>query len=294
MTSLSIKPGTKSLPDVRKTLVDSLCCPEIQDQTSSVGLSQMSQISENLPSSPVLISKISKTSAYWSSFCETKIPTGRRVYKFKDGEGTFVVIRKEIIEDEIVWNQETENRSKSFPRFSKDKPSSNVSSQPEDKNSTEGTETSLEKLQTPEVTEKEEAPACLVQVDLKVCGCTVPCRTLMSKLYKLQLEPQPQVEDPPHILVTSNRAMLMTGPSRILPWLYLGDKYHALDDDLLSRKKISLILNCTKDVPTYFPNQFRYHVLPLMDNIHEDVSIHFGDSFLQLGNWIVSKFMGDL
>lgn len=60
--------------------------------------------------------------------------------------------------------------------------------------------------------------------------------------------------------------------SRITPFLYLGDAKNAADINFLKSKKVILIVNCAKELPNYFPNQFQYVRLNWDDYPEQDIS----------------------
>ena len=55
----------------------------------------------------------------------------------------------------------------------------------------------------------------------------------------------------------------------VLPGLWLGSRYAALNPDYLKEKRIRAVFNCTKDIPfdTSIPRQYR---VPVDDNLQEE------------------------
>jgi protein-tyrosine phosphatase len=63
--------------------------------------------------------------------------------------------------------------------------------------------------------------------------------------------------------------------SLITPYLFLGDNEDAQNNQLLFSKNVKLIVNCAKELPNHFPNQFEYINLKWDDtptqNIQKDL-----------------------
>lgn len=82
----------------------------------------------------------------------------------------------------------------------------------------------------------------------------------------------------------SNSSMSISGPSRILSYLFLGSKSDAKDKSGLLRNKIKFVLNCTpkrsddpeNGCPNYFEKEktFVYKRIPIFDNRGEDMAAH--------------------
>lgn len=53
--------------------------------------------------------------------------------------------------------------------------------------------------------------------------------------------------------------------SKITEQLYIGNAYNASDKKWLEQHHITHILNCTKDLPNFFPNDYKYLRLKLDD-----------------------------
>ncbi len=60
--------------------------------------------------------------------------------------------------------------------------------------------------------------------------------------------------------------------SRITPFLYLGDASNSMDNVFLKKHKITLIVNCAKELPNYFPNEFEYVRLNWDDYPEQNIS----------------------
>jgi hypothetical protein len=54
----------------------------------------------------------------------------------------------------------------------------------------------------------------------------------------------------------------------VVPGLWLGSRYAALDPDYLSQKRITAVFNCTKDIP-FEPVVRRQYRVPVDDNLQE-------------------------
>lgn len=54
--------------------------------------------------------------------------------------------------------------------------------------------------------------------------------------------------------------------SKITEQLFLGSVVEASDEDWLKEKFVSHVINCTKELPNYFPSEFNYLKLNLLDS----------------------------
>ncbi|KAJ1434656.1 protein-tyrosine phosphatase-like protein [Ochromonadaceae sp. CCMP2298] len=63
--------------------------------------------------------------------------------------------------------------------------------------------------------------------------------------------------------------------SVILPWLLIGRKEVANNQQLLNKLSITHILNVTRDQPNKFPSSYIYERVPIKDNENEDISEHW-------------------
>ena len=78
-------------------------------------------------------------------------------------------------------------------------------------------------------------------------------------------------------------------PSKILNYLYVGDKNHAKSKNLLKELNITHILNCTPNknidplagIPNYFEkeNLFKYKRITIYDNGSDSLISHFETSY---------------
>jgi len=59
--------------------------------------------------------------------------------------------------------------------------------------------------------------------------------------------------------------------SLITPYLYIGNMQNAQDQNFLKSIKVSLIVNCAKEVPNYFPKNVQYIRLELNDLPNQDI-----------------------
>lgn len=60
--------------------------------------------------------------------------------------------------------------------------------------------------------------------------------------------------------------------SRITPFLYLGNANDAQNNLFLKKSKVKLIINCAKELPNYFPDQFEYIRLNWDDYPEQNIS----------------------
>ena len=64
-------------------------------------------------------------------------------------------------------------------------------------------------------------------------------------------------------------------PSRVLPFILLGDRHDAANKDALLRVGVSHILNAAFQIPNYHERHFIYCNLPVFDRVGEDISQYF-------------------
>jgi len=63
--------------------------------------------------------------------------------------------------------------------------------------------------------------------------------------------------------------------TEIIPRIYLGNAYNARDFYTLKEKNIKLIINCTKEFPNNFENDFQYINVPIFDENNVSISDYF-------------------
>lgn len=61
----------------------------------------------------------------------------------------------------------------------------------------------------------------------------------------------------------------MQNANEIVPRVWLGNRFAALDEKWLSQNNISVVFNCTKDIPFHPTAKIRYRV-PVDDNLQAD------------------------
>jgi dual specificity MAP kinase phosphatase len=69
--------------------------------------------------------------------------------------------------------------------------------------------------------------------------------------------------------------------SRVLPWLYVGNKRDALDPHLLQELRVSHVLSLT-DLPPPIKG-LQYRQLPAADTPHQNIKQYFDEAFLFIG-----------
>lgn len=78
---------------------------------------------------------------------------------------------------------------------------------------------------------------------------------------------------------------------QIIDRIWLGNKSAAKSKDFLDSNNITTIINCSKTIRCYFPNNFEYHRLPVNDRLHDndvtDMSQHLGDAV----NYAFDKYL---
>jgi hypothetical protein len=73
-----------------------------------------------------------------------------------------------------------------------------------------------------------------------------------------------------------------TQTHEILPRLFLGGIYSATKADVLEHLGVSVIVNCSAEVPLYFPERFTYRHLKLNDDLKCDIGAHFAETLALL------------
>jgi hypothetical protein len=63
--------------------------------------------------------------------------------------------------------------------------------------------------------------------------------------------------------------------TEIIPRVYLGNAYNARDYYTLKNKNIKLIINCTKEFPNYFQDDFNYVNICILDENNTNISDYF-------------------
>lgn len=61
----------------------------------------------------------------------------------------------------------------------------------------------------------------------------------------------------------------MSEPTEIIPGVFVGDQFTAKDQLFFKKNNITRVVNCTPDVPFYFPG-VRYYRIPIGDSSHFD------------------------
>ena len=66
--------------------------------------------------------------------------------------------------------------------------------------------------------------------------------------------------------------------TEIIPRIYLGNAYNARDYYTLKKNNVKLIVNCTKEFPNFFENDFIYYNVPILDENNTNISLYFNDT----------------
>ena len=83
-------------------------------------------------------------------------------------------------------------------------------------------------------------------------------------------------------------------PVEILPWLYLGNAFHASQEDRLTELGISALLNVAEVDPSAVPVDvssptFCHMNLPIADSATSDISCHFPDAIEFIGQLFIKS-----
>ena len=79
-------------------------------------------------------------------------------------------------------------------------------------------------------------------------------------------------------------------PVEILPYLYLGNEYHASCKSMLKNLGITALLNVSHSCPNLFEDCFIYKSIPVEDSKSEDISIWFNEAIDFIGKSINFSF----
>jgi protein-tyrosine phosphatase len=73
--------------------------------------------------------------------------------------------------------------------------------------------------------------------------------------------------------------------TEIIPkFLYLGNQMNSENLELLKSLKITHILNCTNNIKNLFPNDFKYHRIPIYDDYDQQIDKYFEESIKFINN----------
>ena len=89
-------------------------------------------------------------------------------------------------------------------------------------------------------------------------------------------------------------------PSHIIDNIYLGSAYNAASYDTLKKLNITTIINVTKEISNYYPDDFDYIKYNLYDNNEHSILEHLDDAYKKIkkhqqnkeGNILVHCYMG--
>jgi hypothetical protein len=79
---------------------------------------------------------------------------------------------------------------------------------------------------------------------------------------------------------------LTSDPTLIDDRIYLGNAFNARNYYSLKNYNIGLIVNCTKEIPDNFGNEFEYINIPLNDILIENVSVHLEKCIDDIHNYL--------
>ena len=90
------------------------------------------------------------------------------------------------------------------------------------------------------------------------------------------------------------------GPTHVIDNIYLGSAYDAADYQQLQKNNIRIIMNATKEISDYYPNEFKYYRYKLYDNNKHSIKKYLVKSYNDImenrqttpGNILIHCFMG--
>jgi protein-tyrosine phosphatase len=86
--------------------------------------------------------------------------------------------------------------------------------------------------------------------------------------------------------------------SKIIDGIYLGNACNSRDYYNLKDKNIKSIVNCTVEFPNYFPDEFNYYNVPILDESRQKITDYLNETTkfihdnIENGNVLVHCFMG--
>lgn len=57
--------------------------------------------------------------------------------------------------------------------------------------------------------------------------------------------------------------------------IFIGGMSTAQNEAYLQENEITMVINCTKEIPNLFEDKLKYHKIPVLDNEHESIIDHF-------------------
>ena len=78
-----------------------------------------------------------------------------------------------------------------------------------------------------------------------------------------------------HLSVIDNLYYITDFPTFIRDNIYLGNAYNASNYDELKKNKIGYILNITKEISNYYPDDFTYYNIEITDNNGQSIETYF-------------------
>lgn len=73
--------------------------------------------------------------------------------------------------------------------------------------------------------------------------------------------------------------IFFSGPTHIIDNIYLGSAYNAANYHQLSNLGIEIVINVTKEISMYFPEEYEYKKLELYDNDKDDIEKYLEESY---------------
>ena len=78
-----------------------------------------------------------------------------------------------------------------------------------------------------------------------------------------------------HLSMMDNLYYITDSPTFIRDNIYLGNAYNASNYDELKKNKIGYILNITKEISNYYPDDFTYYNIEITDNNGQPIEKYF-------------------
>jgi atypical dual specificity phosphatase len=78
---------------------------------------------------------------------------------------------------------------------------------------------------------------------------------------------------------------LYAEPTHVIDNIYIGNACNAGNYNCLKKKNIGLIINMTKAISNYFPDDFQYYKYDLYDNNNDSIKHYLGSIITQISNY---------
>ncbi|XP_042296193.1 protein phosphatase Slingshot homolog 3 isoform X2 [Sceloporus undulatus] len=129
----------------------------------------------------------------------------------------------------------------------------------------------------------QEMTERMIRAKLREVMATTDLESITSKEIRAELERRAGCSLKDYKEFIDNEMLLimaqMDRPSRIFDYLYLGSEWNASNLEELQRNRVSHILNVTREIDNFFPEQFTYMNVRLYDEEASQLLPHWKDTY---------------